>query len=83
MRQEHETDSSPSYDKRRVGVVTTSSTGGGAVAGALTVLVVWVLSMRGIDVPAEVASGFTVILAFIGGIIGGWLVKPGTGSRRA
>lgn len=53
------------------------------MAGAITLLIVWVLSMRGVDIPPEVASGITVLVGFIGGIIGGWVVKPGTGKRRA
>jgi len=63
--------------------VTTTSAGSGGVAGAITLLIVWVLSMRGVDIPPEVASGITVLVGFIGGIIGGWVVKPGTGKRRA
>jgi hypothetical protein len=36
----------------------------GGVAGAITVLVVWVLGMFNVAVPPEVASAFTVIISF-------------------
>ena len=72
-----------SDDKRKIGKVTSSSAGTGGVAGALTMLGVWVASLRGVDVPPEVASAFTVIISFIGAMIGGWIVKPGDGKRRA
>ena len=43
----------------------TRKVGLGAVAGALTIIIVWVASdFGGIDVPAEVASAFTAILTF-------------------
>jgi hypothetical protein len=42
---------------------TTKVTAGG-VAGALTVLVVWILGMFHVQVPPEVASALTVILSF-------------------
>lgn len=33
-------------------------------AGAVTVLVVWVAGLLGLDVPPEVASAFTTLVAF-------------------
>lgn len=34
-----------------------------ALAAAVSVIVVWVASLAGVDVPAEVASAFTTILS--------------------
>lgn len=39
----------------------------GGVAGAVTVVLVWVAGLAGLDVPAEVASAFTVIVSFAAG----------------
>jgi hypothetical protein len=36
----------------------------GGIAGALTVILVWLLGMGGVDVPAEVASAITVVISF-------------------
>lgn len=36
----------------------------GGVAGAASVIVVWVVSLLGVAVPAEVASAFTTLLTF-------------------
>ena len=36
----------------------------GALAGATTVIAVWLLGMAGIDMPAEVAAAVTVIISF-------------------
>lgn len=41
----------------------------GGAAGAFTIIVVWVAGMFGIDVPAEVASAFTVLVSFAAGYI--------------
>lgn len=37
----------------------------GALAGALSIVVVWVLGMFKVPVPPEVASAFTVILTVV------------------
>lgn len=39
------------------------------IAGAVTVVLVWVLSMFGIDMPAEVASACTLIGTTVGGYL--------------
>lgn len=39
------------------------------VAGAITVVIVWVASMLGVDVPGEVASAFTIIISFLAGYL--------------
>lgn len=36
----------------------------GGAAGAVTVMAVWIAGMFGLDVPAEVASAFTVLVSF-------------------
>lgn len=41
----------------------------GGVAGALTIMLVWVAGLFGLDVPAEVASAFTVIVSFAAGYL--------------
>ena len=42
------------------------------IAGAVTVILVWLLNTAaGVDVPPEVASSFTAVLAFAAG----WLKK--------
>lgn len=39
----------------------------GGVAGALTIVLVWVAGQFGVDVPPEVASAFTVLVSFAAG----------------
>ena len=41
----------------------------GGVAGALTIVLVWAAGQFGVDVPAEVASAFTVLVSFAAGYI--------------
>ena len=77
-----ETGLSMSENKRTIGKVTTSSTGGGLIAGALTVLIVYGASLKGVDIPEHVAGAITVIIGTIGALVGGWLVKPGDGEHR-
>lgn len=38
-------------------------------AGAVTVLVVWLAGLAGVDVPAEVASAFTVLVSTLAGYV--------------
>ncbi len=42
----------------------TTKVSAGGVAGALTVLVVWILGLLHVAVPPEVASALTVIISF-------------------
>lgn len=45
------------------------------IAGALTVVLMWVVSLFGVEVPAEVASAVTIIIAFAAGYVrpqGSW-----------
>lgn len=36
-----------------------------ALAGAIMVVIIWVVGVAGVDVPAEVASAFTTIVAAV------------------
>lgn len=45
------------------------------IAGALSVILVWIMGLTGLDIPAEVAASLTTILAFLAG----YLKAPGTG----
>lgn len=38
-------------------------------AGAVTILLVWIAGMFGLDVPPEVASAFTVIVSTVAGYL--------------
>jgi hypothetical protein len=41
----------------------------GGIAGAATIILVWVAGILGVDVPAEVASAFTVLVSFAAGYL--------------
>jgi hypothetical protein len=41
----------------------------GGAAGSVTVMLVWIAGMYGIDVPPEVASAFTVLVSFAAGYL--------------
>lgn len=70
-----ETASSKSTNGRTIGPVTGAATGGAALA----TLIAWVAELLGNPLPDRVEGALVVLLV----IIGGWLVKPGTGARRA
>jgi putative flippase GtrA len=46
-------------------IAPTTKVAAGGVAGALTVLVVWILGLFHVTVPPEVASALTVMISFI------------------
>jgi hypothetical protein len=46
-------------------IAPTTKVAAGGVAGALTVLAVWILGLFHVTVPPEVASALTVIISFI------------------
>jgi len=69
-------------EKRTAGPVTQAATGGATLAGAITVVLVWIVGLNGVEIPEVVAGAITVIIAALGALVGGWLVKPGTGRRR-
>lgn len=60
--------------KRSIGPVTGSATLGSAIG----VIIVWILTYSGIDVPEVVQLAIVALLS----ALGGWLIKPGTGTRR-
>jgi hypothetical protein len=43
----------------------------GGIAGAVTIILVYIASLLGLDVPSEVAQAFTVVLSFAAG----WLTR--------
>lgn len=45
------------------GALPTSKVAAGGAAGALTVVLVWLLGALGVDMPPEVASALTVLLS--------------------
>lgn len=67
---------------RTAGPVTQAATTGAVVAGAVTTIVVWLLSLAGVQVPELVAGALTTLLTAAGAWVGGWSVKP-LGSHRA
>lgn len=44
-----------------------SKVGLGAAAGAITIIIVWIVGLLGLEVPPEVASAFTVLITAITG----------------
>lgn len=40
-----------------------------ALAGAVSVILIWILGLLGVDVPPEVASAFTTVLSFAAGYL--------------
>lgn len=58
------------------GPLPTTKVAAAGAAGSLTVLLVWVAGLLGLDVPAEAASAFTVLV----GTTAAYL-KPGRASR--
>lgn len=58
---------------KHIGATTKGATGGTALAGAVGIVLVWVLSELGVDVPDEVHGALIVIIAAVGTIIGGKL----------
>ena len=63
-------------NKGQIGPVTTSSAAGTGIAGAAGVLIVYLLSLFGLEVPNEVAAAIVVLIGAIGSIIGGKVVSP-------
>ncbi len=70
--------------KRIAGPVTNGATTVGGLAGAVTVVIVYALAeFAGVQLPEHVAAALGAILTTAGAWVGGWLVRPGTGSRAA
>lgn len=55
---------SPVNNTRRDKTMIQPKVAAGGAAGAASVVLVWVAGLFGLDVPAEVASAFTVLLSF-------------------
>lgn len=47
------------------------------ITGAVALIIVWVAGLFGLEVPAEVAAAFTVVLAFVAGYIKTDVSSPG------
>ena len=62
--------------KGQIGPVTKGSAAGTGVAGAGAIVIVWVASLFGFEIPAEVAGAIVVIIGFVGTLVGGKLVSP-------
>ena len=62
-------------EKRSIGPVTGSAT----LGGSLGVVLSYLLTLIGVDVPMPVQLALVVLLS----ALGGWFVKPGTGRRRS
>lgn len=68
--------------KGTIGPVTTSSAAGTGIAGAAGVLIVWIVSLFGLEIPAEVAGAIVVLLGAIGTLVGGKVVPPERAGKR-
>ncbi len=70
--------------KRTVGAVSAAAGAGAGTAGSLAVILVWVISLLGVEVPSEVAAALATVIGAAGAVYGGYLVpSPGTGKRVA
>lgn len=61
---------------RKVGRVTAAATTGSAAGYAAATVLVWLLSVAGLEVPDPVADALGLLITVAATIIGGWLVKP-------
>lgn len=69
-------------EKRILGPVSKAAAGGVGITGALTTLILWILSPG--EVSNEVvAVAIATLIMSAGALIGGYLVKPGGGRRVA
>lgn len=69
-------------EKRTVGAVTAASTTGAGAGYAAATIIVWIISLFGLDAtPIEDALG--LVLTVGGGLLGGYLVPSGGGRRAA
>lgn len=58
---------------KKIGTTTVGSTSGGVAFGAITIVLVWILSEVGVNIPDHVAQAITIILSAVGALIGGKL----------
>lgn len=61
-------------EKRSIGPVT----GAASIGAALGVIIVWLGTLSGIDIPPGVEGAIVVILT----ALGGWFIRPGNGRKR-
>ena len=58
---------------KKIGTTTMGATAGTGLAGAAAVVLVWILTQVGVDVPAEVSAALAVLIGGIGTLVGGKL----------
>ena len=58
---------------KKIGTTTMGATAGTGLAGAAAVVLVWILTQVGVDVPAEVSAALAVLLGGVGTLVGGKL----------
>lgn len=58
---------------KKIGTTTMGATAGTGLAGAAAVVLVWVLTEVGVDVPAEVSAALAVLIGGVGTLVGGKL----------
>lgn len=62
---------------KSIGPVTTGAATGTGAGGAFAIVLVWVLSQFGVNMPDEVAMGVAALVSIVGSLVGGYLVRPG------
>ena len=65
---------------RKPGPTTALAAGTGGLSGAVVTIILWIATINGLEVPAEVGAALGVILTVAGAVIGGWLA-PSTEAR--
>ena len=58
---------------KKIGTTTMGATAGTGLAGAAAVILVWILTQVGVEVPAEVSAALAVLIGGVGTLIGGKL----------
>lgn len=58
---------------KKIGTTTMGATAGTGLAGAAAVVLVWILTVCGVEVPAEVAAALAVLIGGVGTLLGGKL----------
>lgn len=58
---------------KKIGTTTMGATAGTGLAGAAAVVLVWILTQVGVEVPAEVSAALAVLIGGIGTLVGGKL----------
>lgn len=66
---------------RSIGPVTAAATAGGGTGYALALIVVWLITLTGAEVPAPVGDAIGLILSLGLSLIGGWLVPSKRGEH--